>query len=128
MYAPNVNFAYAVQTKESFSIFLFVGVGYVGLSLWSHSYIDGRVRPSDIPHYIELGPNQSYEGYTFCNLGFNLEYHVSKNLFVTSGLKYMFGMFNVSNTDLSSFPYINVGLGYSFKHSKTTDNTVEKIF
>ena len=118
-YAANVNFAYAILPKESMSIFLIAGAGYFHESAWLHVFFEGYGSSSQPPYSYELGPNRqpfdisgkvNYAS-IISNIGFNMEFHVSQNIFVNAGMKYML---DINDTKYSGFPHINIGIGYSF--------------
>ena len=115
-YVANVNLAYNIPLTKNFSILPFAGVGYFQEYAWMRY---GTGNPTDTPTTQEPGgivmPNAVTEknnsSSIVCNIGFNMEFYLYKNIFITAGLKYQNDIYN---TKYNAFPYINAGIGYSF--------------
>lgn len=112
-YAVNANLAYTVSVAGSFSVLPFAGIGYFHEYASMRSVTGGD--PSD-PSYPPQFPSSDVTekenaGSIVCNIGFNVELYLYKNIFFTAGLKYML---DVYDTKYNGFPYINAGIGYSF--------------
>lgn len=112
-YTANVNLAYDILPKESSSIFLLAGFGYLHEFAWKHIYFEGAqgIYPVTPLYPIEFTEKMN-QGSIVCNLGFNWELYLSKNIFVNAGMKYMIDIYNPK---YNGFPHINIGVGYAFK-------------
>ena len=113
-FALNANLAYAIPLAETFSFLPFAGLGYLLEDSWQYLHL----RPSSIqPAYSSGGggvadvlDKQDISSIP-CNIGFNMELLLGKNIFVTAGVKYMIDIYD---TKYNCFPHINIGIGYSF--------------
>jgi len=112
-YAANVNLAYDILPKESSSVLLLAGLGFMHEFAWKNIHQEGVSGSFPIPPVYPLYfTGKMSHGSLIWNLGFNLELYLSKNIFVNAGMKCMIDIFN---PEYSGFPHINIGIGYSLK-------------
>ena len=115
-YVANVNLAYSIPYGEFFSILPIAGVGYFHEHALMHFVGGGAYYPPNSGFPSHIGApydviDKDNTGSIVCNIGFNIEWSLTKNIFVTAGLKYMFDIYDMK---YNAFPYINTGIGYSF--------------
>jgi hypothetical protein len=113
-YAANVNLAYDIRLAKSLLLLPFAGVGF----LYEHTrqmlhFRGGGGYYPQTP--VGSGYNDIKEIYNYSilavNFGLSAEYRLDKHLFLTAGEKYLFDFYETKN---SSFPCLNIGIGYNF--------------
>ena len=105
-YAVNVNLTYSIPLVNSVSILPLAGVGYFQEYALMHFVVKGSYPPSTLDV-----TEKDNAGSIVCNMGFNVEWYLTKKIFVIAGLKYMLDIYDMK---YNAFPHINAGIGYSF--------------
>jgi hypothetical protein len=115
-YTANVNLAYDIRLAEPLSLLPFVGACflYEYTQQILHFRGEGEV-PSQSGGYVGGYYGDIKEIYNYAilavNFGLSAEYRFDRHLFLTAGVKYLFDFDETKN---SSFPCLNVGIGYNF--------------
>jgi hypothetical protein len=113
-YAINVNLGYSIPLTRTFLFLPFAGFGYLHEDSWQYLHIVASNPPptGGTPRggNADIIDKQNASSLP-CNLGFNLDFFSSENIFFTVGMKYMIDIYD---TKYNCFPHINIGIGYSF--------------
>jgi hypothetical protein len=129
-YVVNLNFAYKFQLTSNLSLLPFAGVGYFQKYSQKHIQTGGTagtwIGNSTYGGYPPMNyvDKDHYETITG-NLGLSLDCNVSEHLFLQLGLKYMLDFYSLEGDYFDKkdepvyfssdyFPYLNLGIGYSF--------------
>jgi hypothetical protein len=111
-YIVNVNLAYRFQIADNFSFFPSIGVGF--FDKYNQKHIDSEwTNPSSGPPYyapVDIVLRDNYVSITG-NLNLSFEYNITKSVFATAGVKYLYDVYTDSK---DYFPLVNAGIGYNF--------------
>ena len=105
--AANINIGYIIFPEKSSSFIFFAGAGYFHEIMWSHIYSEG-----EFPITFAIDEEDDFsKGTVVLNMGLDWKPYLWRKIFANVGLKYMF---DILDTKFNVFPYINVGIGYTF--------------
>jgi hypothetical protein len=109
-YTANINLAYTAFTTENFRILPFIGAGFFLEDLYQllHHAVDPQNPGAG---GVTMIVDKQIATSITCNLGFAIELHLKSNIFITAGTKYIIDIYD---TKYNCFPYVNIGIGYSF--------------
>jgi hypothetical protein len=113
----NANIGYSFFLSNNLRFVLYAGAGYYHdfrKNLYVLSGSGGGYQDPSAGFPQGSGPVNILDEYStgmiMCNLGFLAEYHLSENIFLVAGCKYMLDIYDKTNY----VPYLNLGIGYRF--------------